>query len=38
VLDEIWIDQVSDAALPAPIISSRPDFAGHVWSVRSDIV
>lgn len=38
MLEEIWIDPVRDVALPAPIISSRPDFSGHVWSVRSDIV
>lgn len=36
--DEIWRGPVSDAAAPARILSSRPDFSGHVWSVRSDIV
>ncbi len=36
--DEIWIGDVGDSAAPARILSSRPDFVGHVWSVRSDVV
>lgn len=36
--DENWTGAVCDTPAPAKILSSRPDFAGHVWSVRSDIV
>lgn len=36
--DEIWEGVVGDEPAPAPIASSRSDFVGHVWSVRTDSV
>lgn len=36
--DEVWAGSIADTANPARILSSRPDFEGHVWSVRSDMV
>lgn len=38
MLDEIWTGAVFDSEAPARILSSHPDFNGHVWSVRSDVV
>lgn len=38
MLDEVWTGPVRDAALVAPIISTRQHFNGRIWSVRSDVV
>ena len=38
MIDEVWTGSVGDAAAPAHIVNSRPDFTGHVWSVRTDTV
>ncbi len=38
MLDEVWRGAVVDAPASTEILSSRLQFAGHVWSVRSDVV
>jgi len=38
VVDEVWTGPVADAALSAPIASTRQHFNGRIWSVRSDVV
>ena len=35
---EVWEGPIHDLAAPAAILASRPDFEGHVWSVRTDTV
>ena len=36
--DEVWRGEVADAPAVTEVLSSRLRFAGHVWSVRSDVV
>jgi ADP-ribose pyrophosphatase len=38
VPSEIWEGLIQDAPAPVRILESRPDFSGHVWSVRTDTV
>jgi len=38
VSGENWDGPLADSPAPAPIVGTRSDFDGHVWSVRTDMV